>query len=265
MGNMRVHIASDLHHEFLRDGALGSEALPLAIDADLLILAGDIHASTQTVGLYGQYPVPVLYVHGNHELYGYELFALQHQLRTNLASTSLLFLERDELFKDGVRFLGCCLWTDYNLRPEWRTVALREAEIALNDHKHIRYGRAHAFSPRDAEAEHRKSRLWLEDKLGEFFQGRTVVITHHAPHANSIPPEYEGDILSAAFASDLTPLMKNVDVWVHGHIHRSVDYMVGGCRVICNPRGYPKRHSINPGAHVAFENPKFDPALVIDI
>ena len=262
---MRVQIASDLHHEFVRDGAPGSEALELAKDVDLLVLAGDVHASTQTVGLYGQYPVPVLYVHGNHEMYGHEFFTLQHQLRTNLAPTSLRFLERDELIMDGVRFLGCCLWTDYNLRPEWKTVALREAEIAMNDHRHIRYGRAHAFSPRDAEAENKKSQVWLADKLAQSFRGRTVVITHHAPHANSIPPEYEGDILSAAFASDLTRLMEPVDVWVHGHIHRSVDYMVGGCRVICNPRGYPKRYSINPGALAAFENPEFDPALVIDI
>lgn len=262
---MRVQIASDLHHEFFRDGALGSEALEVAGGVELLVLAGDIHARTQILGLYGQCAVPVLYVHGNHELYYSEYFSLQHQLRINTAETSLHFLERDEVVIGGVRFLGCCLWTDYELRPQWRTVAMHEAEIAMNDHRHILYGRAHAFSPRDAEAEHKKSKAWLTDKLAQPFRGRTVVITHHAPHAKSIPSEYEGDILSAAFASDLTPLMKNVDVWVHGHIHRSMDYMVGGCRVICNPRGYPKRHSINPGALVAFENPKFAPAFVIDI
>jgi predicted phosphodiesterase len=262
---VRIQIASDLHHEFLHHGAPGSEALRLAKNVDVLILAGDIHAGTQVVGLYGQFPVPVLYVHGNHELYRHEFFTSQHQLRTNLAPSSLRFLERDELILNGVRFLGCCLWTDYNLRPEWKTVALREAEIAMNDHRHIRYGRAHAFSPRDAETEHQKSVEWLADRLTQPFQGRTVVITHHAPHANSIPPEYERDILSAAFASDLTPLMKYVDVWVHGHIHRSVDYIVGGCRVICNPRGYPKRYSINPAALVAFENPEFAPGLVIEI
>jgi len=262
---VRIQIASDLHHEFVRDGALGCEALALARNADLLILAGDIHARTQTIALYGKYPVPVLYVHGNHELYGQEFFSLQHQLRTNLATTSLQFLERDELVMDGVRFLGCCLWTDYNLRPRWMTVALREAEIAMNDHRHIRYGSGHAFSPLDAKAEHDKSKMWLAEKLAQPFDGRTVVITHHAPHPNSIPPEYEEDILSAAFASDLTHLMKHVDVWVHGHIHRSVDYIVGRCRVICNPRGYPKRYSINIAAPTVFENPEFDPALVIDI
>jgi hypothetical protein len=150
IGNMRIQIASDLHHEFARDGVLGSEALELAKDAALLVLAGDIHARTQIIGLYGDYEVPVLYVHGNHECYGSEYFALQHQLRTNLAGTSVHFLERDEFVVRDVRFLGCSLWTDYELRPQWRTVAMREAEIGVNDHRYIRYVASHAFAPSNA-------------------------------------------------------------------------------------------------------------------
>ena len=261
---MRVQIASDLHHEYARAGAPGSEALELANDVDLLILAGDIHARTKIIGLYGQCAVPVLYVHGNHEAYGTEYFALQHQLRTNLAGTALHFLERDELVMDGVRFLGCCLWTDYALRPPWRTVAMREAEIGLNDHRYIRYRSRRAFAPGDAAMEHEKSKVWLEGRLGVPFDGRTVVVTHHAPHPKSIPAEYADDVLSACFASDLTPLVEQADVWIHGHIHRSADYRVGRCRVICNPRGYPRRYSTNP-VPVAFENSDFDPALVIDV
>jgi hypothetical protein len=29
-----------------------------------------------------------------------------------------------------------------------------------------------------------------------------------------------------------------IKVWTHGHTHDTFDYMVGSCRVICNPRGY---------------------------
>jgi len=253
-----------LHYEFVRDGVPGSEALALAQNVDLLVLAGDIHARTQILGLYGQCAVPVLYVHGNHELYSSEYFNLQHQLRTNLAGTSINFLERDEFIMHDVRFLGCSLWTDYNLRPKWRTVAMREAEVGVNDHRYIRYGKSHAFAPRDAVTEHEKCRRWLETRLSIPFDGRTVVVTHHAPHPQSIPMEYAEDISSASFASDLTPLVKLADVWIHGHIHRSADYTVGKCRVICNPRGYPRRYTKNP-APVEFENADFDPALVIEI
>ncbi|ANB72635.1 hypothetical protein AYM40_09840 [Paraburkholderia phytofirmans OLGA172] len=261
---MRIQIASDLHHEHFRDGAPGSEALALAPGVDLLVLAGDIHARTKAIGLYGQSAVPVLYVHGNHELYGNEFFTVQHQLRTNLAGTPLHFLERDEFISDRIRFLGCCLWTDYELRPQWKAVAMREAEISMNDHRLIRYGALHEFAPRNAATEHVTSRTWLESRLSAPFDGRTVVVTHHAPHPRSVPSEYSDDVLSACFASDLTPLVEKADVWIHGHIHRSADYRVDRCRVICNPRGYPTRHSTN-ATPVTFENPDFDPAFVIDV
>jgi predicted phosphodiesterase len=30
-----------------------------------------------------------------------------------------------------------------------------------------------------------------------------------------------------------------IKYWVHGHTHTPFDYMIEGCRVICNPCGYP--------------------------
>jgi hypothetical protein len=27
-------------------------------------------------------------------------------------------------------------------------------------------------------------------------------------------------------------------LWTHGHTHDRFDYMIGGCRIVCNPRGY---------------------------
>jgi len=48
-------------------------------------------------------------------------------------------------------------------------------------------------------------------------------------------------------------------LWVHGHTHSSRDYVVGRCRVVCNPRGYALAPRALP------ENAAFDPALVIEI
>ena len=47
--------------------------------------------------------------------------------------------------------------------------------------------------------------------------------------------------IGGAFASDLTELMDGaaVDLWVFGHIHRTVDTDVNGTRVLSNQRGYP--------------------------
>jgi hypothetical protein len=29
-----------------------------------------------------------------------------------------------------------------------------------------------------------------------------------------------------------------IKLWTHGHTHHTFDYMVGGTRIVCNPRGY---------------------------
>jgi hypothetical protein len=54
-------------------------------------------------------------------------------------------------------------------------------------------------------------------------------------------------------------------LWVHGHVHDSFDYTVGKCRVIANPRGYARNrlYAETPG-QIVWENPAFDPALVIE-
>ena len=64
---MRLRVLSDLHLEHHDEGRV----LP-HVEADVIILAGDIHAGTQ--GLHwaaAQFAnTPVLYVPGNHEFYG---------------------------------------------------------------------------------------------------------------------------------------------------------------------------------------------------
>jgi hypothetical protein len=47
--------------------------------------------------------------------------------------------------------------------------------------------------------------------------------------------------MNGAYSSDLSELMldnRNIKVWTHGHTHEDFDYMIGSCRVVCNPRGY---------------------------
>ena len=101
---------------------------------------------------------------------------------------------------------------------------------------------------------HQASRTFIETAL-QADAIPTVVVTHHLPHALSIPERYKGDLLNAAYASDLTDTIRlgPPTLWVHGHAHECCGYRVCGTRVICNPRGYGN------------ENKAFDPALVVDI
>jgi Icc-related predicted phosphoesterase len=113
------------------------------------------------------------------------------------------------------------------------------------------------FTPDDAIRLHSASRDWLAVMLAEPFEGKTVVVTHHAPSSLSVHPRYAKNLLTPAFASNLENLMDGhrVVLWVHGHMHDPFDYEVYGTRIICNPRGYA------PNALTS----DFRPDLVVDI
>jgi calcineurin-like phosphoesterase family protein len=72
------------------------------------------------------------------------------------------------------------------------------------------------------------------------FDGKTVVVTHHAPSSQSVHPRYANDLLTPAFASNLENLMDGdrAALWIHGHMHDPFDYEIYGTRVVCSPRGY---------------------------
>ncbi|SIT41799.1 conserved hypothetical protein [Paraburkholderia piptadeniae] len=236
---MRIQIASDLHLEIVHQSFPGHNPVTLS-DADVLVLAGDIARGADAIEQFARWPVPVIYVHGNHEAYGVGYGTLANTIRVRAAGTAVHYLERDALVVGDVRFLGCCLWTDYALN------GTRDQSMAL--------------------AEHEKARDWLRHELAKPFDGRTVVVTHHGVAPPSVHRRYADDLLSAAFVSDLRPLLQMADVWIHGHVHDSFDYRVGETRVIANPRGYAtNRLMAGAPADLKWENPAFDPALVIEV
>jgi hypothetical protein len=165
---------------------------------------------------------------------------------------------------DGVRFLGATLWTDFCLHGNGTqaTIAMYDAGQYMNDYKRIRLAKKgyRKLRPADTQGWHFRQRSWLQERLAEPFDGKTVVVSHMAPSGHSIEEQYKGDTLSPAYASNLDHLVEQVDLWVHGHVHSSLDYRIGAGRVVCNPLGYPGRADrIRP------ENPAFDPNLVVEI
>jgi len=230
----RLHILSDLHREFA-----GSQ--PDAVDADVIVLAGDIDHSTK--GLDWARAVfphqPIVYVAGNHEYYGEAIPKLTEELRERAASLDIAFLENETANVAGVRFVGCTLWTDLNLFGPHPWVA----DTVLNamvDYRAIRVSpQFRRLRPGDTVRLHRQSREWLVKTLGESGP-TTVVVTHHAPSARSLSPRYAQDPVSAAYASNLDALVEELapTLWIHGHTHYCVDYTIGPTRVISNQRGY---------------------------
>jgi predicted phosphodiesterase len=263
---MKIQIASDLHLEFLQRNFPGERLISPAHGADLLVLAGDIANGTQAIELFKEWPVPVLYVAGNHEFYAQSFEQTRIDLRQAAEGTAIRFLDNEVADFGGVRFLGCTLWTDYRLSSNRTQRQLMEnAEMRLKDH-HVIKTQEGNFTAARALAEHEQSRRWLERELATPYDGKTVVISHHGPHPLSVHPRYIGDITNAAFVSQLDELLAKADYWVHGHTHDNFDYVVEGCRVVANPRGYARnRHSVDKAKYLEFENPAFQWACVIDI
>ena len=131
----------------------------------------------------------------------------------------------------------------------------RAAGKAMSDFNVIR-GKADWFLPEEPVELHRASMHWLKYALGKCNPAKTVVVTHHAPSAKSIPPYHVGSILNAAFASGLDEFVKEsgVPLWIHGHTHHCVDYKIGSPRVFSNQRGYPGQY-----------DPGFKPEAVIEL
>jgi Icc-related predicted phosphoesterase len=71
---------------------------------------------------------------------------------------------------------------------------------------------------------------------------KVIVVGHHAPSKASTHPRYRGEtIVNGAYSSDLSEFILDrpgIKLWTHGHTHEDFDYMIGDCRVVCNPRGY---------------------------
>jgi predicted phosphodiesterase len=261
---MKFQIASDLHLDML-DNFPGYRVIEPAGEADALILAGDIHQHVQGIHAFADWPVPVFYVHGNHENYDGDCLAVGEALKHAAAQAGIRYLERTAVQLDGVRVIGTCLWTDYGLFGN-APVAMRAAGHTLSDHRAIRMGDRGPFLPEHALAEHQKSVAWLDAQLDTPFDGKTVVVSHHGPHPLSVHPRYAGDIINAAFVSDLTPLVERADLWVHGHVHDTFDYRIGKCRVVVNPRGYARnRRSAGVPDDLRWENPAFAPQWVVEV
>jgi predicted phosphodiesterase len=261
---MRIQIASDLHLETIQRSFPDYNPVTPS-EADVLVLAGDIASGAAAVDIFARWPVPVVYVHGNHEAYGMEYGALSGAIRARATGSAVHYLERDARIIGEVRFLGCCLWTDYALNGA-RESAMAMAGRVMPDHQEIQSGVGRRFLPEHALAEHERSLAWLQDQLAVPFEGRTVVVTHHGVAPQSVHPRYGGDALNAAFVSDLRSLLELADAWIHGHVHDSFDYRVGHARVIANPRGYARnRQMAGAPKDLKWTNPAFDPALVIEV
>ena len=249
---MRIHILSDLHHE-------EREKLDVPeTGADVVILAGDIDEGTSGVRwALETFRVPVLYVLGNHEPYGATTLAeLEQEIRQLTEGTHVRLLQNTTEIIGGVRFAGGTLWADYKVTGNQEEVI----QLASNksDFRKIRIDDPEReFTPTELIGLHAQARAFLAKELATPFDGKTVVATHFGSSPRALLPQHSTYPTRGTYSSDMEDLMGSpVNLWVHGHIHDSLDFDVRGTRVVCNPRG-----GLGPKSY----NPDFNPGLVVEL
>jgi Calcineurin-like phosphoesterase len=256
---MRLQLLSDLH---LESESFDPEPAP---GAEVLVLAGDIDASWAALERFRGWPVPVLFVAGNHEFDGRELTTAWPALRERCAALGLTLLECESLILTSgaglrVRFVATMRWCDLDLfGAAGRERAARAAAYYLRLMAATREGRP--FDAQQMRTEGLACRDWLaaELKRPRGAWDCTVAITHFAPSLRSADPRYGAQPGTASFCNADDDLLPLADLWLHGHLHCRHDYLVPApgrgraTRVVCNARGL---------AHKG-EELGFDPLLVI--
>ena len=286
---MNLQLLSDLHLE--------SDPLFRAVPApgaDLLVLAGDVGSYQKRrdgsvmpepdwglqrfspLPQFAGWPVPVLYVPGNHEYDALDLDEAHLALRRTCDRLGIQWLERETTVIDGVRFVGTTLWSDYDAlaavgtpkkgagpaskggqsQAPTETERLRQRERAFRAANFylVKMAGQRGGALFDAAAMRElalECQAWLREALAQAFDGRTVVVTHFAPTLHSADPRYGLVPGTAGFCNGLDELLPHADLWVHGHLHCPVNHTVRGrigpdayqgrdwaCRIVANPRGY---------------------------
>lgn len=236
---MKILIYSDLHLEFGDNFRIPSD-----IDADILILAGDIITFNNFQPLYKflkDWRKPVIFVAGNHEYYTKESMSKGEKdfynfIKESQPNITWLRSPNESIRFDDVEFFGDTMWTDFNKSDP---IAMLKA-YSMNDYRMIYdIGR---LRPEHTVRKHEYFRYCLEEWLKKNEGKKRVVISHHAPVENP-KSKYKGSKLTPAFvATDMLEIIEKYqpDCWVYGHCLDQESE-------ILTERGWQSRETIKKG------------------
>lgn len=268
---MKIAYASDLHIEF-RQVPAHQMNLP---DADLLVLAGDITAvsNTSTENRHGFTPSTsrlyqlmtacydkygkdnVIYIPGNHEHYGsYDVHQTGSIINGHLREIAKRgldigedvkyspdgFLQEENIRVRNIPGLGKVLtgtmWTSFNNNdPFWKM----RAQDGLNDYNKIREIVDDVPSLLSPETVYKLNTEFIN---ALYVEKPDVVFSHHTPHRRCDLGGHGKTMQHLYYCSTAERIIEsrsnNIKLWICGHTHDSLDIEVNGTRIVNNPRGY---------------------------
>lgn len=236
---MKISFYSDLHLEWLnssndvKPGTVLSTLLSLYDnDSDVIVIAGDFSDKLWHFEmLYEVASKPTILICGNHEYYDKNIKKFNRELDGIFEYHEKIFFLRHGSFTviDNVKFVGATLWTD----------SIEREDSRMNDFRYIKkFSAAYWRKSHNYDIANIKKNAIRDDS-----NQKLVVVTHHSPSMKSFdgysPMAYYG--LRNRYASmNLEKDIENInaDVWIHGHLHMSVEYHIKQTLVVSNPYGY---------------------------
>lgn len=181
---------------------------------DAFIIAGDIHYSDYVRqrlidDIEKEYNVKVFSVKGNHDYWegefpvdGQDMFVTEYK---------------------GYRIVGATYWT--HLGPIEHGLARSFSDFnRIKDCTVDRWNTVHRF--------HQNAIISSKPD---------IVITHHPPTNRCVTSKFYNNPYNPFFVNNDEHIIMNskAKLWVSGHVHSCHDFMIGSCRVVVNPLGYP--------------------------
>lgn len=235
------------------------------LECEVLILAGNIGPIKKTLNFI-KFNIKngvkiILYIMGNHEFYDrvnnlnisypnkYQkvpdsyTYTLNKWKEYSNKIKELYVLDNTEFVYKNVRFLGTTLWSNFYNKINNVNLAYR----LLNDYRFITYKNKH-LTPHNVFNFHLHSKNWLENKLKNKNNLKTIVISHYLPSNIYVKPFYPNDKRYLLYTSNLNYLFDKykIDFWIHGHQKIPINIKYKNTNIISNPRGYYYSKKTNP-------------------
>lgn len=235
---VKIRILSDLHLE----GFQNYSKLDFVEykDEDVLVLAGDIDVGPNKIVRALKFfknlgYKKVIFTPGNHEFYRHTFSEVWDALADLNEKDIHVLNAREIIAYDDVYFYGGPLFTDFN-NADPRVI--RSSTYAITDFRLIK-----GITATDYINEFKRQSSFILETNEHLRGKKQVIVTHFLPTLECISERFrENDDfnINRYFANDLDVYGLENTTWIYGHTHDAGDFQWGGCRLVCNPRGYPR-------------------------
>lgn len=225
--------------------------------SELLVIAGDLgHYNKQNfifLEKLKEHYKYILLVAGNHDYYlvtksiknKYKRNSIHRFQEMKIMAEQIpgvLFLDGNTIEIGGITFGGAGMWYDFQYGIHQLNIDVKKIydswKSISNDSVLIE------GLPRLVEA------MYVQEltKLKKILDISDVVVTHISPDWSNVPLDKINDISNSFYYFNGRELLYNLNrkIWCFGHIHRRVDYIFEGCRLINASLGYPDENNKIP-------------------